>query len=837
MFVCRACLRKGLAPGALARITAPAVGSRLALPRLGALTVSSQSTTTLRSYHLPSLKPKTAADPSVTLDLEVPEGEEDGEGAGRKGKKRDLSEEQRKKLERNAYLQLKHFKDPFHIEKQVKLALDKGKYDEALILTRKASKDAKVQVSWNHLIDYHMKNKRLSAAIKIYNEMKKRAQVPDARTYTIIFRGCAMSEHPKQAVAEAIKIYHSLLRNERVKPTTIHLNAVLETCARAGDLDSMFTTVQTANESTRKPDNLTYTIIFNALRAQFNPRMPIERDSMQRDEEDIKREKQEAISRALQIWEDVQRQWRKGNLRIDEEMICSLGRLLTLGTKEDNERVFDLLATTMQLPRFHAGEKAAAEVSAKAVETTATPAVSPKAPSSEESETTPAETASEPVTATGEQTSEVQEVEEVKKEVKESKPKYEKRSVTPSPSLFAQPGNNTLSLILSVLSNTRRTSIAQKYWDLLTSAPYSIKPDKDNYFRYLRVLQIGRGSAATASVMTTMPAEFLTPMMLKTAFTTCIRDELNPHAFSPNACTIFDAMTRKTRYPDAIAMRLFLQSAQGNFRHIKKLAETDPLGSRQAMGKQIILALDKMWQPFRIMVNQYSYPIGSRVTAQSPEDAWKAIRAHMSECVVTARRMISALDKVMLNNMCSDEAVLKVLKQRRVVLQNMVERYVAKDGDLMNKWREKMIGKYGAENFAKREALGEDYEFGQPKPNEFEKNISKKKEEAVAAKEKAQKEQQRERKEEEEKEDEDEEDEWEDVRQQRRYSGGGGGGGGGRDKTKYLREKLRRDEKNDRRKPQRFNDNSNDNDSSWSREKHGDSWGSGKGRGQRKPAW
>ncbi|KAK3386213.1 hypothetical protein B0T20DRAFT_427742 [Sordaria brevicollis] len=704
MFVCRACLRKGLAPGALARITAPAVGSRLALPRLGALTVSSQSTTTLRSYHLPSLKPKT---PPIL----------------QKGKKRDLSEEQRKKLERNAR------KGPGLMEPSD---------------------------------DYHMKNKRLSAAIKIYNEMKKRAQVPDARTYTIIFRGCAMSEHPKQAVAEAIKIYHSLLRNERVKPTTIHLNAVLETCARAGDLDSMFTTVQTANESTRKPDNLTYTIIFNALRAQFNPRMPIERDSMQRDEEDIKREKQEAISRALQIWEDVQRQWRKGNLRIDEEMICSLGRLLTLGTKEDNERVFDLLATTMQLPRFHAGEKAAAEVSAKAVETTATPAVSPKAPSSEESETTPAETASEPVTATGEQTSEVQEVEEVKKEVKESKPKYEKRSVTPSPSLFAQPGNNTLSLILSVLSNTRRTSIAQKYWDLLTSAPYSIKPDKDNYFRYLRVLQIGRGSAATASVMTTMPAEFLTPMMLKTAFTTCIRDELNPHAFSPNACTIFDAMTRKTRYPDAIAMRLFLQSAQGNFRHIKKLAETDPLGSRQAMGKQIILALDKMWQPFRIMVNQYSYPIGSRVTAQSPEDAWKAIRAHMSEW------------------------------RRRPESPQTAPRGSAKHGRA-----------YGAENFAKREALGEDYEFGQPKPNEFERILVRRRK----------------------------------KRQQRRYSGGGGGGGGGRDKTKYLREKLRRDEKNDRRKPQRFNDNSNDNDSSWSREKHGDSWGSGKGRGQRKPAW
>ncbi|KAJ4414610.1 hypothetical protein N0V85_003078 [Neurospora sp. IMI 360204] len=812
MFVCRACLRKGLAPGALARINAPAVASRLALPRLGALTPS-QSTTALRSYHLPALKPKTAADPSVTLDLEAPEGEEDGDWSEKNGKKRDLSEEQRKKLERSAALQLKHFKDPFHIEKQVKLTLDKGKYEEALVLTRKASKSGKVQVSWNHLIDYHMQNKRLSAAIKIYNEMKKRAQVPDARTYTIIFRGCAMSEHPKQAVAEAIKIYHSLLRNERVKPTTIHLNAVLETCARAGDLDSMFTTVQTANESTRKPDNLTYTIIFNALRAQFNPRLPLDRDPMQRDQEDINREKKEAIDRGLQIWEDVQRQWKKANLMIDEELVCSFGRLLTLGTKEDNERVFELLSSTMQLPRFHAGEKAAAEVTAKTVDTTATSVVSseaasPEAAPSEAPQTTPTETPT------------VQSTDAVKEAKAEKTPKFERKpkSITTSPSLYAKPGNNTLSLILSVLSNTRRTSLAQKYWDLLTSHPYSIKPDKENYFRYLRVLQIGRGSAATAAVLQSMPAEFITPMILKTAFTTCIRDELNPHAFSPHACTIFDVMTKKTRYPDAIAMRLFLQSAQGNFRHIKKMAETDPLGSRQAMGKQIILALDKMWQPYRIMVNQYSYPIGSRVQAQSPEDAWKATRAHMSECVVTARRMISALDKVMLNSMCPDDAVLKVLKQRRVILQNMVERYVAKDGDMMGKWREKMVERYGEAGLKKREAekkggdSSEIHEFGQPKPNEYERNLNKKKEEAdaTAAKAKFEKEQAQRPKEEEVVED-DDEDEWEEITQSRYPP---------RDKTKYLRNKLKRDERRSpRQQPQ-----SNNSSSSWSRESQGNKW-------------
>lgn len=762
-----------------------------------------------------------------------------------------MSEEQRKKLERNAALQLKHFKDPFHIEKQVKLALDKGKYDEALVLTRKASKDAKVQVSWNHLIDYHMKNKRLSAAIKIYNEMKKRAQVPDARTYTIIFRGCAMSEHPKQAVAEAIKIYHSLLKNERVKPTTIHLNAVLETCARAGDIDSMFTTVQTANESTRKPDNMTYTIIFNALRAQFNPRVPLERDPMQRDEEDIKREIQEAISRGSQIWEDVLRLWKKASIVIDEELVCSYGRLLTLGTKEDNDRVFDVLSTTMQLPRFHAGEKAPVAVTSKAVDTTAAPvASSSEAASPEVSETTtPTETATAEPTG-----GEVKEVKETKPSKYDRKPK----PAVAAPSLFAKPGNNTLSLILSVLSNTRRTSLASKYWDLLTSSPYSISPDKDNYFRYLRVLQIGRGSAATAAVFASMPAAFMTPMMLKTAFTTCIRDELNPSAFSPNACTIFDAMVSKTRYPDAIAMRLFLQSAQGNFRHIKQMAATDPLGSRTAMGKQIILALDKMWKPFRVTINQYSYPIGERVPSKSPEDAWKATRAHVSECVVTARKMISAFDKVMLNSMCPDDAVLKVLKQRRVVLQNMVERYIAKDQEMTGKWKEKMVERYGKERFEKREMDRKEddggFEFGQPKPNEFEKNLKGKKDGSAAVakaeemrKNRAEEKQAQRRpreEEEEEGEDEEEDGEWEDVTDQIR----GGRGRGGRDhqgrdnrSTRSLKDKLRRDERSSYGyKPQPQGNSGSG--SSWSRESQGNSWNRDSqqdswGSGDRKPRW
>ena len=77
-----------------------------------------------------------------------------------------------KKLEWVVKKHLEHLQDPYHIAQHVSKALAKGSYDEALLMTRIASRDGKVEVSWNHLIDYQMKNKRLHAAIKVYNEVR-----------------------------------------------------------------------------------------------------------------------------------------------------------------------------------------------------------------------------------------------------------------------------------------------------------------------------------------------------------------------------------------------------------------------------------------------------------------------------------------------------------------------------------------------------------------------------------------------------------------------------------------------------------------------------------------
>lgn len=67
--------------------------------------------------------------------------------------------------------ELEWTKDPYHIAQNVAKKLEENDFDKALLLTQQASKDKQVIVSWNHLIEYQFQNKRLHAAIKLYNDV------------------------------------------------------------------------------------------------------------------------------------------------------------------------------------------------------------------------------------------------------------------------------------------------------------------------------------------------------------------------------------------------------------------------------------------------------------------------------------------------------------------------------------------------------------------------------------------------------------------------------------------------------------------------------------------
>jgi len=586
MFVCKACLRKGL--------SAVASESRVLLHPLRTPTATALT---------PNRRASSSAIPATrNLAIETfgPPPDE----------KEDLAEARRnEKLEWVVNKHLQYLKDPLKISEHVQRTLEKDKYEEALMLVRKASRDTKVTVSWNHLIDYKLKSQHLHAAIKLYNEMKKRAQLPDSRTFTIIFRGCAQSNHPKLAVSEAVRIYNSMLLNGRVAPNTIHLNAVLDVCAQAGDLDNLFTVLQSMNNGTRRPDGRTYTIVLNALRHK-----PDNINRLEVDEAATKEAALVSINRAKMVWEDVMTRWNNGQILIDESLVCAMGRVLAMGDHNDKKSILDLLESTMKVPRFDQTEGASIAGDAQAG----------------------------------------------------LKSNEGKTSIA-----IPQPGNNVLSLLMQCLAITKKTSLAPRYWQHFTTV-YGLKPDKANFVSYLKVLMKGRASTKTADAVCSMPVEFLAPLIYRLAFSTCIHDELNKHAFA-NACRIFDFMVEHSKYPDPLSMRLFLQSARGNVRHHYEKYKDDATAGRLAVGKQICTAIERMWQPFRILMNSFSYsesPIPRR------KELWGLSEGERLEAVSTARRMIAAMDVVMNEKLAEDEDVLKTLKSRRIVLNKLVERYI-----------------------------------------------------------------------------------------------------------------------------------------------------------------
>ncbi|TLD05140.1 uncharacterized protein PgNI_09831 [Pyricularia grisea] len=519
------------------------------------------------------------------------------------------------------YAVRKHLKflgdDRFKIANHVLSTLERDAFDEALQLVRKISKaDRDYMVSWNHLISHLFEKQRLNAAIKLYNEAKKRGQTPNAQTYTIIFDGCAGSEHPKLAVGEAVKLYHTLLRSERLKPNTKHLNAVLKVCSRAGDQEALFSVLQTA-EGDRKPDNLTYTTVLNSLRVRTAPsdRKP-ELKGLKKDERDDARRMDIAISiqRAKAIWEEIVKLWRSGKLIMDEELVCAMGRILRSGDRGSNSEILALVEQAMNIPRLDK-----------------LPLRAPQQPTEDKSTV-----------------------------------------VTTRPRLvfgFAKPGRNTLSLVLESLCTTRETSLAVRYWDLFIQE-YGVIPDSENWFRLFKTLWIGKASGKASEYITRMPPQFLRPSTVHIALGTCVRDNLNESA-TANADKILAYAIRTLDAVDAMTMRHYLQAVMGNNHRFRVMEEKGDVKKSQAeLGKHYAHALRSLQEPLMKATSNlapYQLPKG-------PLQGQAAIQYNeFRELAATTRRMISVADKIMNQQLVSDKKDLKWIKDLRVKMQNFVD--------------------------------------------------------------------------------------------------------------------------------------------------------------------
>jgi hypothetical protein len=377
------------------------------------------------------------------------------------------------------------------------------------------------------------------------------------------------------------------------------------------------------------PDKLTYTTIINALRANSLTTFRDNMTAMQK-----RQLAQENLLKARRIWVEVTERWTKGELWIDEELVCGMGRLLLLGTSQDKDDIFSLVEQTMNIPRQF----------------------------EHYSQMNTSSNEPKPVIENGDDSS------------SQIKP-FTSIAMAKSPSgsgIFANPGQNTLSLLLEALLDLRRArpgirkGTATDYWTFITRDG-KVKPDRENYLAYLRILRVARSSSEAVKVLESMPLKDMDHSTFKIAMSCCQRDILNPHVFS-NAGKILDLMQHAMTNPDISACEKYLDIAVSSSQTVQ--AGKSSIMSKSAQGKQILRALDRL-NPHYINIRSviaYDDPVtnGSMMHRGDKREKKKALLA-------LTQSMISAVD-ILVNLALVPQELFKELAEKKARLTKYVTR-------------------------------------------------------------------------------------------------------------------------------------------------------------------
>ncbi|KAF2225603.1 hypothetical protein BDZ85DRAFT_294096 [Elsinoe ampelina] len=276
------------------------------------------SSKSLTSSFSPAVRKASTA---ITIDKDQTENKRsiDGVNSNRKPRsitdilKEDLDDRHAKNLRR----ELRYLQDPAKLDESVRRHLTKNDFSKALNLLRLSSPYMKCIVGWNAIVEYLAQRREYDAAFKIYNEMKKRGQFPDAITVTLFMRGLAEKPVSKQQVTLADRIYDSLAAdNSKVKRSIIHTNAVLQVYLNAGDMDAVWKVVsELPEEGPGAMDRISFTTLFRGFRERIL--------EVSDGEPDRDAKIQQYVSDEQQLWHLAIDKWRKGRLRIDSQLIGS----------------------------------------------------------------------------------------------------------------------------------------------------------------------------------------------------------------------------------------------------------------------------------------------------------------------------------------------------------------------------------------------------------------------------------------------------------------------------------------------------------------------------------
>lgn len=377
--------------------------------------------------------------------------------------------------------------------------------------------------------------------------MKKRAQFPDSHTYLLVLRGLALN--PRQEdVSKGMAVYHSMSApNARVPPSIIHTNAMIQLCARAGDMDSLWQVAsKIPDKGPSAADHITFTTILNGMReavmAEEVSQETGEVEEAVYNVDTAKREK--TVLEGKRIWEDIVGKWRAGSLQMDEDLVYAMGRILLMGTRpRDWDDVLSLIEQTMNIPRL--------------VPQLGSPARKAEHLRQPKDDFTSTEDA-EGFTTTGSSGHEF-----------DSKPLPTTRSSKSQTPTYAKPSPKILSLIVESCTKTFSPKPAQEYWSLLTAPDtYALVPDARNINTLLRLHARSRASGKAVELLAAhlKPATATaTPQQLPRscfalAMACCSRDNKNHHVVS-NAKRIVQMMRDHLAVPDAGACITYLELA------------------------------------------------------------------------------------------------------------------------------------------------------------------------------------------------------------------------------------------------------------------------------------
>ncbi|KAJ4349964.1 uncharacterized protein N0V89_008585 [Didymosphaeria variabile] len=544
--------------------------------------------------------------------------------------------------------ELQHLHDPLEVAAFVKQELAKGKTKEMMQLVRMASHSMQVIVSWNHIIDHLMKTS-VSEAMKVYNDMKKRAQFPDSYTYTIVLRGLSNNAHQSGVASKAIAVYHSMSApNSRVQPSIIHTNAVLNVCARALDMDALWGFAAKIPESgPGAADARTFTIILNAIRQSLLVDAPLGEG-----ENELAHRRERGVVEGRRMWEDVVGKWKNADLVIEEDLVCAMGRLLLVGSRpRDWDDVLSLVDQTMDIPRLVPRLGSIAREALPRIRAPNTP---------QEYKFDDEHLSPDGAPRRGVEFLALTEGEDGKRS----------RSLT-----YATPSNDTLSMVLEACQKIVAPKAADEYWDVLTDpGTYAIVPDNNNLHQRLRLLRTNRASSTVVRMLhDDYFAKLLVfkPGTFRIAMSTCVRDK-NNHNSLKNASQILQLMMQTL--PDA--------DAKTSFKYAE-LAVTFPL----AKGEDLVEALTYLQPVVKSLRIQLS--VGTEKTYGGRSVAGtRALSAEAREDTIAALRKIYAVfDRLLLSNLIPEEqkASFKAERARMsALLQRLIFRASTKSGTKQN---------------------------------------------------------------------------------------------------------------------------------------------------------